>query len=83
MNPFSGLLMRNGTPIGAVQGRMSIDVSPSQDEQWSGYFNVPPGAKVEVGATYDLVLGDGRSSKIKIERLNAAAHGQSASFGYA
>ena len=83
MDPFTGLLQRNAEVIAEnVSGRLSQEWSPSQEQAWSGFFTLPPGASsMELGEVLDLVLTDGRSAQIKIERVNQTGAGVSVSFG--
>lgn len=82
MQPFRGKLMRNGqVVIDNVQGRLEVDVGRDRSERWSGFFGLPSGENVEREEPFDLVLEDGRSAKIRVERVNQTAQGMSASFG--
>ena len=48
---------------------------------WTGYFAVPPGQAVQRDDAFELLLGDGRRNKIRIERVNQSSAGMTASFG--
>jgi len=78
---FRGQLKRDGqVAVDGIEGRMSIDNHPVRGQLYSGYFNVPAGSSVAVNDVYEFALQDGRTGKIKIERVNASAQGQFASF---
>lgn len=82
MEAFRGQLTRNGqTIIENIEGRLDIEVGPSGAQTWSGYFAVPAGQSVELEEPFELVLGDGRRNKIRVERVNQSAGGTTASFG--
>jgi hypothetical protein len=84
MQPFRGKLMRNGqVVIDNIQGRLEVDVGPNRTERWNGFFSLPSGENVEREEPFELVLDDGRSGKIRVERVNQTAQGMSASFGSA
>jgi len=84
MEHFRGRLTRSGNVIvESVEGRLTVDVGPNGAARWTGYFNLPPGATVELNEPFELALQDGRTSKIRIERLNQTAAGSTASFTYA
>jgi hypothetical protein len=82
MESFRGKLVRNGQVlVDDIQGRLDIDVGPSGAQHWSGYFNVPAGETVELQEPFELVLTDGRSNKIRVQRVNSSGQGTTASFG--
>ncbi len=84
MQPFRGKLTRNGRVIiDDIRGRLEVDVGPDRSERWSGFFGLPAGENVEREEPFELVLDDGRSSRIRVERVNQTAQGASASFGSA
>jgi len=84
MQPFHGKLMRNGRVlIDPIQGRLEVDVGRDGVERWSGFFSLPAGQNVELEEPFELVLDDGRSGKIRVQRVNQTAQGMSASFGSA
>lgn len=81
MENFRGQLKRDGqVAIDGIEGRLSIDNHPVRGQLYSGYFTVPAGSSVAVNDVFELALQDGRTGKIKIERVNASAQGQFASF---
>jgi hypothetical protein len=81
MEQFSGKLVRDGQTIAeGVSGRLSIDFSPTREQRWSGFFNVPPGLDLKVNDHFELQLVDGRSGKIKLERVNVTTQGMFVSF---
>jgi hypothetical protein len=82
MEQFRGQLTRNGqVVIDQVEGRLDIETGPGGATFWTGYFAVPPGQAVERNEPFELLLANGRSSKIRIERVNQSAGGVTASFG--
>lgn len=82
MEAFRGQLTRNGQVImESVEGRLDVDIGPGGAQSWAGYFAVPPGQTVEREEPFELVLGDGRRNKIRVERVNQSAAGMTASFG--
>jgi hypothetical protein len=82
MDAFTGTLLHNGQVLSEeVTGRLSVDYLPNQVEAWTGFFSLPPGGYVELGDVLDLSLSDGRTGKIKIERVNQTSAGTSVSFG--
>jgi len=82
MDAFNGTLLRNGQVLSeGVNGRLSVDQLPSGEVAWTGFFALPPGGYVELGDVLDLALDDGRSCKIKVERVNQTNAGMSVSFG--
>ncbi|MBY0522719.1 MAG: hypothetical protein K2R98_04950 [Gemmataceae bacterium] len=84
MDSFRGNLMRRGqTIIEGVEGRLTVDVGPQGAERWSGYFTLPAGNTVELEEPFELVLSDGRSGKIRVDRVNQTGQGSSASFTHA
>lgn len=81
METFRGQLKRDGqVVVDGVEGRLSIDNHPARGQLFSGYFTVPAGSTVAINESYELALADGRSSKVRIERVNATNQGQFASF---
>lgn len=81
MENFRGKLTRDGQDlIAGIEGRLTVDNHPVHGPLFSGYFTVPGGSSVAVRDVYSLVLEDGRSCKIRIERVNATGQGQFASF---
>lgn len=81
MENFRGKLTRDGQDvIAGIEGRMTVDNHPVHGPQFSGYFTVPAGSSVAIRESYVLALEDGRSGKIRIERVNATGQGQFASF---
>ena len=65
MQHFSGkILDGNQTPLANVEGVLSTGI-----KSWYGTFDLPAGKNVEAGALYCLELDDGRSGKIRIERV--------------
>lgn len=84
MEEFRGKLVKNGQTIAeGVNGRLTIDYGANRVPMWSGYFTVPAGAPVQLQDHFELVLTDGRSGKIRIERVNTTAQGIFASFAHA
>jgi hypothetical protein len=82
MDQFRGQLTRNGQVIiDQVEGRLEIETGPGGATYWAGYFVVPPGQTVEREEPFELLLANGRSSRIRIERVNQSAGGMTASFG--
>lgn len=82
MEHFHGQLTRNGqVVIDHVEGRLDIETGPGGATFWTGYFGVPPGQAVERDQPFELLLGDGRCNKIRIERVNRTSAGVTASFG--
>jgi hypothetical protein len=82
MDAFTGTLSKDGQVVAEnITGRLSVDWSPSQQQAWTGFCLLPMTARVNLGDVLDLVLDDGRSSSIKIERVNETSAGQSVSFG--
>ncbi len=84
MTPFKGKLVKDGqTVVDAIEGRLTIDPAPNGAEWWSGFSTLPAGQTVNLDEHFDLVLDDGRSGKVRIERVNAYPHGTSISFAHA
>jgi hypothetical protein len=84
MNPFHGKLLRDGqVVVDGIDGRLTIDYTPTHTELWSGFFTVPAGQTVQLNDRFDLVLDDGRTGKIRIERVNVTGQGSFASFAAA
>jgi hypothetical protein len=82
MEQFQGSLTRGGQTLAeGVSGRLTIDYTPSHEQRWSGFFNLPAGVEVKVNDQCELVLSDGRSAKIKLERVNVTNQGTFVSFG--
>lgn len=81
MTPFTGKLAKDGQDVSDnVRGNLEIEVKRDGSEAWSGFFVVPAGVQVNNGEAYDLVLGDGRSKKIEINRVNATGVQTTCSF---
>lgn len=81
MENFRGNLVKAGQPvIEGIEGRMTIDNNPVRGQMFSGYFTVPGSVPLKVHDVYELVLQDGRSSRIKIDRVNTTSQGAFASF---
>jgi hypothetical protein len=86
MEQITGTLMRDGQPVAeGLSGRLAVDYTPTREQRWSGFFTVPPGVTVElkVNDHFDLNLSDGRTGKIKLERVNVTSQGVFVSFGSA
>jgi hypothetical protein len=82
MEHFRGQLTRNGQVIvDQVDGRLDVEAGPGGATFWVGYFNVPAGQAVERDEPFELLLADGRSGRIRIQRVNQSAAGMTASFG--
>jgi hypothetical protein len=82
MEQFRGQLTRNGqVVIDHVEGRLDIESGPGGATYWAGYFSVPPGQSLGRDEQFELLLGDGRSNRIRIERVNQTAAGITVSFG--
>jgi len=41
------------------------------DTDWNGSFELPPGAHVDAGGTYQLVLADGRAGMFTVTNLGS------------
>jgi hypothetical protein len=83
MTPFRGKLVKDGQAVADnIDGRLTIDPAPDGSEWWSGFCTLPGGQTVSLDETFDLVLDDGRSGKVRIERVNAYPHGTSVSFAH-
>ena len=81
MEQFQGKLMREGQlVVDNITGRLTVDFDPNRQQRWSGFFTVPAGTAVQINDRFELVLSDGRSSKIHLERVNATSQGIFASF---
>jgi hypothetical protein len=84
MTPFKGKLVKDDqTVFDNLDGRLTIDPAPGGGEWWSGFCTLPAGQMVALDEHFDLVLDDGRSGKVRIERVNPYPHGTSISFGHA
>jgi hypothetical protein len=84
MESFRGKLVRNGQVlVDGIQGRLDIETGLGGAQHWSGFFSVPGGQSVEIQEPFELVLDDGRSNKIRVERVNTTGQGTTASFGRA
>ena len=82
MEQFRGQLTRNGQVIiDGVEGRLDLETGPGGATFWTAYFGVPAGQTVERDEPFELHLADGRSNKIRIQRVNQSAVGTTASFG--
>jgi hypothetical protein len=82
MQKMTGQLKQNGqVVVNNLSGNLEVEVKRDGTENWTGYFVVPPGAQIANGVTYDLILTDGRSKKIEINRVNAYPTQTTASFG--
>jgi hypothetical protein len=82
MQPMTGQLMRNGQiVVDGLRGNLEVEVKRDGNQNWTGYFVLPPGIQVSNGETYELVLTDGRSKQIEITRLNVYPTQTTASFG--
>lgn len=81
MEQFTGNLVRDGQAIAEnISGRLSVDFSPTREQRWSGYFNVPPGVEVKVNDVCELHLSDGRVGRIRFERVNVTNQGTFVSY---
>jgi hypothetical protein len=81
MQPLTGQLKKDEQVVADnLQGRFEIEVKRDGTESWTGFFNLPSGVTVNVGEQYDLVLTDGRSKKVEINRVNAFAAQTSVGF---
>jgi hypothetical protein len=82
MEQFQGQLVRGGQTLAEnVSGRLTIDFSPTREQRWSGFFNLPGGIEVKVNDACELALSDGRTGRIKLERVNITNQGVFVSFG--
>jgi hypothetical protein len=81
MEQFTGNLLRDGQEIAQnVTGRLTIDLGAVREERWSGFFNMPAGVEVKVHDVCELRLSDGRTGKIRLERVNVTNQGTFVSF---
>lgn len=81
MEQFQGNLVRDGQTLASgISGRLTIDFSPTREQRWSGFFNLPAGIEVKVSDICELQLSDGRSGKIRVERVNVTNQGTFVSF---
>jgi hypothetical protein len=81
MQALTGQLMRDGQVVAdGLNGKFEIEVKRDGSESWTGFFSLPSGATVNVGEAYDLVLADGRSKRIEINRVNVFPTGTSVGF---
>ena len=81
MQPMMGQLKQNGQlMVDNVRGNLEIEVKRDGNENWSGYFVLPAGTQVNNGEAYDLVLTDGRTKKVEINRVNIYPSQTTASF---
>jgi hypothetical protein len=81
MQPMMGQLKQNGhLVVDNVRGNLEIEVKRDGSENWSGYFVLPAGTQVNNGEAYDLVLTDGRTKKVEINRVNIYPSQTTASF---
>jgi hypothetical protein len=84
MNPFKGKLLKDGVAIAeGIEGRLTVDLTPNGEEWWSGYCMLPAGSVINLEDICELVLDDGRSGKVRIERVNPYPHATSISFAHA
>jgi hypothetical protein len=82
MEQFQGNLVRGGQTLAEnVSGRLTIDFSPTREQRWSGFFNLPTGVEVKVNDVCELILSDGRIGRVKLERVNVTNQGVFVSFG--
>ncbi|MFN4261592.1 MAG: hypothetical protein ACK4RK_20095 [Gemmataceae bacterium] len=81
MEDFQGQLLKEGQVfIEQVQGRMMVDLGPNGEQYWSGFFPVPEGHVVQLDDEFDMILANGRSNRVRIERVNAMGPSLVASF---
>jgi len=81
MQTLSGKIMRDGTAVvDSVRGNFEVEVKRDGTELWSGYFALPTASSLNNGEHYDLVLDDGRTKKIEINRVNVYPTQTTASF---
>ena len=81
MQPFKGKLLKDGQVIAdSVTGRLDVDPGPTAASNWTGFFSVSEQAQLAVGDICDLLLDDGRSNRIRVERVNVASFGVAVSF---
>lgn len=81
MEQFTGNLVRDGQPIASgISGRLSIDFSPTQEQRWSGFFNLPAGVDVKIHDVFELHISDGRIGRVRLERVNVTNQGTFVSF---
>jgi hypothetical protein len=81
MQQMTGTIKRDGQVIAdAVKGMYEVDVKRDGSENWTGYFIVPAGVDVKLGDQLELVLSDGRSKKVEVNRVNVAPTQTTVSF---
>lgn len=81
MEQFTGNLVRGGETLASgISGRLSVDFSPTQEQRWSGFFNLPAGVEVKIHDVCELHLADGRTSRVRLERVNVTNQGTFVSF---
>ena len=81
MDSFQGKLTKDGKAvIENVTGRYNKDFGPNRNEIWTGFFSLPQGVSLAVAEEYDMGMSDGKTSKIKIERVNQTSAGTTVSF---
>jgi hypothetical protein len=63
-----GRLLYNGQVVlDDIRVRLEFR-SPKGGGPWSGRLSLPPGASVQAGGPYDLVLLDGRTARVLMRR---------------
>lgn len=81
MDLFKAKVERDGQVVAAsVEGRLTVDLKADGSQVWSGYFNVPAGTPAAVNDVLDLTLDNGKSKKVKVDRVNSLSHGTTVSF---
>lgn len=79
MQHFSGKILHDDQIIiENIEGILSVDEQLGRMKSWQGTFDLPTGKNIEVGALYCLELDDGRSGKIRIERVQSNNTGTNA-----
>jgi hypothetical protein len=76
-----GQVKRSGQVIAdGVRGMYEIEVKRDGSENWTGYFIVPAGVEVKLGDHLDVVLTDGKTKTIEVNRVNVAPTQTTVSF---
>jgi hypothetical protein len=71
---FTGKIVSDdGSEITGINGDLQFHTSATGMKSWDGYFPMPRGKFIGVG-THQLILDDGRSGQIIIDRVSSGSH---------
>jgi hypothetical protein len=75
MERFRGKVMDGGRVLfEGIEGTLTQQAGQGGQRSYSGFFSVPSGVPVRTGKAYRLLLDDGRSAEIILEKASSPSH---------